>query len=100
LSEIAMLAGWRSPNAIPETRGGLQTNPEKAMERIAQGHTLNLDDQAALATGAITPSSPASTAARGALNPAHSRWLMGFPTAWDACVPTVTRSSRRARRRS
>lgn len=40
--------GWPTPNAIPETRGGLQSNPEKAMERRAQGHAMNLDDAATL----------------------------------------------------
>src|SRR5579872_5397503 len=42
-------SGWPTANAIPETRGGLQTNPQKAMERRQQGHTLNLDDAATLA---------------------------------------------------
>jgi hypothetical protein len=48
--------GWPTPNAIPETRGGLQANPEKALERRQQGHTLNLDDAACLApAGWATP---------------------------------------------
>lgn len=48
-------SGWPTPNAIPETRGGLQTNPQKALERRQQGHALNLDDAACLVSGWATP---------------------------------------------
>jgi hypothetical protein len=42
----------------------------------------------------------APTEKKGALNPEFVCWLMGFPTEWDACGVTVTRSSRKSRRPS
>ena len=179
--------GWPTPNAMPPSRGGLQANPQKALERRQLGHMMNLDDTATLAgwptpdTGSAggrmsadpmakkrpsgtkkqitlndtarladwaTPtaqpanSTPANflrrkkesmergsqsmglsisdlnmqvqawapgdgmtyslalTAKRGVLNPAHSRWLQGYPPLWDASAPMVARSSRKSRRSS
>lgn len=40
--------GWRSPNAMPPNRGGLQSDPEAALARIESGNQLNLDDQVTL----------------------------------------------------
>lgn len=85
------VVGWASPNAIPATRGGLQTNPEKALGRRQQGHQLNLDDQVTLA-GWTTPqthdSQGTGSAARlerhgtthGCKNLQDEAHLAGWPT--------------------
>jgi hypothetical protein len=48
-SSISEMSGWPTPNAMPPNRGGLQSNPEKAMKRRQQGHQFNLDDAACIA---------------------------------------------------
>ena len=49
-------------------------------------------------SGQTAIGSPAATENHGQLNPAHSRWLMGLPPAWDACAPTATPSFRKSRK--
>jgi len=59
-----------------------------------------LDVVAQLTSGLTVIGSPAATEKPGQLNPAHSRWLMGYPPEWDACAPTVIPSSRKSRKPS
>jgi hypothetical protein len=109
LTHQVAMAGWRTPTAgSPNSLRGNGQDPEK---RLAGGHTVNLTDevnwlkgnpQAARLTvsGQILTGSSAGMDAGGQLNPAHSRWLMGLPPAWDDCAPTATPSTRKPRKPS
>lgn len=86
LPGASSLASWPTPQ-LSDTTGGGQA--KRAMGETRHGSNLN--DFGLLAIG-----SPAETGSPGQLNPAHSRWLMGFPAEWDASAPTATRSSRKS----
>lgn len=87
------LVGWLTPKC--PSGGGRETRETPG------GGLRKLEDQALLAASGETASGcPAETGKRGQLNPALSRWLMGFPPEWDDCAATVTLSSSRKRRRS
>ena len=88
LHRAAQLASWPSPQARDGHGGG--------QAKRSQGRS-NLDDHARLVSGPTPNGSPAPMEKPGQLNPAHSRWLMGFPPEWDDCVPTAMRSASRKR---
>ena len=81
LARTATMAGWRTPSASDGEGGSMDV---LLAQRNGYSPKLKLRDQAPLAMthGEIPSGSPVQTERRGALNPALSLWLMGYPDEW------------------
>lgn len=92
LVDAADLAGWGTPIApfagwaTPANRDYRYPNAKSYQERSDSTKGEQLNNQ--VVHGATFTSSTAATARRGVLAPEFSRWLMGFPDAWDAASPS------------
>lgn len=74
---------WATPTATDGCRGVRPPRPHDTGRPLSQQ------------VGMIVSGSHSLTASGGQLNPAFTRWLMGYPSAWDECAPTATPSSRK-----
>lgn len=93
LQTAVALSGWPTPT----TSNDRSPRPQEAMKTYRDNGTKiqkRLQDLAAIATparltasGEMLTGCSAGMESGGQLNPAHSRWLMGLPRAWDESSP-------------
>lgn len=108
LAAAACLAGWQTPRSqiSGDTAETHEARQASVVERHGRRMGTPLEVQAQwcqparyTASGVMLTGSSAAMGSGGQLNPAHSRWLMGYPPEWDACAVTAMPSSRRLRKR-
>jgi hypothetical protein len=106
LTKFTQLAAWPTPNC---PNGGRvqsdavtmsQRKPDGTKAQAALENVAQLSGPVRLtAFGEVLTGSDAAMESSGQLNPAHSRWLMGVPPAWDDFASTAMRSVFQRRKR-
>ena len=93
----AQVSGWATPAAQDQK---WRATPNSNKLRRTKNKQLGLEAQAVENIGTDTNSSTSPTVAKGALNPALSRWLQGYPVAWCQAAIRAWRTLKRRPKRA
>ena len=101
LPEAVARSGWPTPMAgNPGVPGRYNPAGNTDSSRKTVALLKGMTALRVTTRGGVQISSTAVMESSARLNPAHSRWLMGYPAAWCDCAGMATPSSRSSRRNS
>lgn len=103
LQTAAQMVAWPTPTASDHKGRGetviRKDGKDRTFDRLDYSTEQGLKITQPIritASGQTLTGSDAEMEHSGQLNPAHSRWLMGFPPEWDDCAVTAMQSFRKS----